>query len=126
MEHIESLPRRVFLDATLLGNVLTVSPPPKHGNERISVFRQNEIQIGVYVRPMDLSQPPISAQFFDAASIGSVLINPHSGSDIIRYGIAMRCTINGGDGSDRIFGVGGPATINGDSGSDVIMDGIFS
>src|SRR3954470_6466967 len=112
MEHIESLPRKFFLDATLVGNVLVVNDVPSQGNRRVTVALESETQVGVFIRPLDTNLPAFSSQVFDLSDFGSVLVEPHSGSDVIRISVDLPATVNGGNGGDRISIFVGPATVN--------------
>ena len=126
MGQMESLPQRVFLDAALVGNVLTVTPVAGHVGERFGVFMLSANRVGVYIKMHDVTQPELLSAGFDLASIASVDLTASDGEGTTRISVDLPTTVNGGAGEDSIIVTGGPATVNGNAGGDVIFGGPFA
>lgn len=133
---IEGLEQRALLSATLAGGVLTVTGTA--GNDNIQIRHGKDETTGAAqvvviesVRPATKGETPAAPTVtrFATASVTSIVVNAGDGNDRVwlkgnrRNPFAVKATINGGLGNDRLAGGGGADVISGDAGNDVVDGG---
>lgn len=105
---IQRLERRTFLDATLIGDVLTVV-----GTENPDTIVINPVAAQIVVT-IDAVPTP-----FNAALVNSISIDALGGADTITINVNRPTTILGGAGADNITGSdGGADSVIGGTGAD--------